>query len=390
MRAANIDTKLAIAISNEVPDVLDDILSKCETRSGNKIEISNSNNKSNKWMKSIYATAAALALLVGGYFVIGQYQMVHTVDSVITLDVNPSVELKVNTAEIVLSATGLNQDGNSVINDIKQDGVKLTGRKLDEAVNELVCSMVEKGYFSELKNSILISVENSDNEKSIEIKTRLLKSVGNALSEKGIDGAILGQIGTPNEKISELAEKYGISTGKASLIESIVAKTTQFSFEDLAELNISDLSLLAEKWIGEMQNISMVGTPSSKGYISSEIAIDRACANLNIALNDNLEIGTSLELADGKLIYDVSVITDNMKYEYLIDAKTGSIIDWVTSVIDTETMRNGHDSNSVNSDSVEPDLPEEPTKEIADDIIDIITDITSKAIQDTNSQSTLP
>lgn len=380
MNAANIETKLANAISKEVPDVLDDILSKCNKQSGNIFEINEFNNKakSNKWIKSFYATAAVLALLVGGYFLIWQYQMVHTVDSVITLDVNPSVELKVNKAEIVLSATGLSEDGASVLEEIQQDGEKLTGKELDEAVNELVCSMVEKGYLSELNNSILISVDNSDNEKSIEIKMRLLISVGNTLSERGIDGAILGQINTANEKISELAEKYGISKGKSSLIESIIAKTPQYSFDDLAHLDINDLSLLAEKWLDEMENISMVGTPSSKGYISSESAIDSAFAHSNIEISDNAEIVASLELADGKLIYDVSVITDDIKCDYYIDGKTGTILDWVSNTIDSGSMGNDQGLSTGNSDNVETDLPEEPTEDIVDAIIDIITDITNK------------
>ena len=381
MKTANIETKLANAISNEVPDVLDNILSRCNTQSENTLEINEFKNKtkSNKWIRSLYATAAVLALLVGGYFVIGQYQMFHTVDSVITLDVNPSVELKVNKTEFVLSATGLNEDGASVLAGIQQDGEKLEGKALDEAVNELVSAMVEKGYLSELKNSILISVDNSDNEKSIEIKTRLLTSVGNTLSEKGIDGAILVQSNAANENISKLAEKYGVSKSKASLIEDIIAKTPQYSFDDLAKLNINDLSLLAEKWIDEMQNITMVGTPSSKGYVSSASAIDSACANSNITLNNDSEIGSSIELADGKLIYDVSVITDNTKYDYYIDGKTGTILDWVSNNIDSGSMSNGQDSNTDNSDIVETDSPEKPTEEIVEAIIDIITDITNKA-----------
>jgi hypothetical protein len=380
VKTSNIEIKLSTAISNAVPDVLDDILSMCNTQSGNTIEVDEFKNKTpkSKWKKAIYATAATLALLVGGYFVVGQYQMVHTVDSVITLDVNPSVELKVNRAEIVLSTTGLNEDGTSVLQEVQQNGEKLAGKELDEVVNELICSMVEEGYLSELNNSVLISVDNSNKEKSIEIKTHLLTNVGKSLSEKGIDGAILVQINTANDKISELAEKYGVSKGKASFIESIIAKTPQYFFDDLAELNINDLSLLAEKWIDEMENISMVGTPSSKGYVSSESAINSACANSNIALNNASEIVTSLELADGKLIYDVSVITDNTKYDYYIDGKTGAILDWVSNNIDSGSLSNGQDSSADNSDIVETDLPEKPTEEMVDAIQDIITDIRNK------------
>jgi len=147
----------------------------------------------------------------------------------------------------------------------------------------------------------------------------------------------------------------------------------------LAKLNINDLSLLAEKWIDEMQNITMVGTPSSKGYVSSASAIDSACANSNITLNNDSEIGSSIELADGKLIYDVSVITDNTKYDYYIDGKTGTILDWVSNNIDSGSMSNDQDSSTDNSDNVEPVLPEESIKDIVDTITDLIVDITNKA-----------
>jgi hypothetical protein len=41
---------------------------------------------------------------VGGYIGIGQYQAAYAVESVVTLDVNPSVKLEVNKAEKVISA----------------------------------------------------------------------------------------------------------------------------------------------------------------------------------------------------------------------------------------------------------------------------------------------
>lgn len=362
MKTTDIETKLANAISNEVPDILGNILSKCEARNENVIEISKHKSKTNhsNWVKSVCATAAAVVVLVGGYLGVGQYQTAFAVDSVINLDVNPSVQLEVNENKKVLSAKGINEDGNTILSGMEQDGVTLKGKELDEAVNALVLAMVEEGYLSEENNSILVSVNNSDEGKSEEIKSQLLTCVEDALSENGIDGAILGQNITDNEKISEIAEQYGISEGKAILIEKIIGNNPQLSYDNLAELNIHDLSLLAEKWIDKMEGISMSGTPSSKGYVSSENAVDSACADANIAIGDVGEISSSIQLEDGKLVYDVSVKIGNTEHKYVIDAKTGAIISSDSKPVDSGSGNNDQDNAS---------------NDVADDVIGTVTDI---------------
>ncbi len=385
MNATDIETKLANAISNEVPDVLDDILSKCETLNGNVFEISEhkSKPKQNNWLKSISATAAALAILVGVYLGIGQYQTAHAIDSVITLDVNPSVKLEVNKDVKVVSATGINEDGTAILDGMAQDGKKLNGKVLEEAVNELVYAMVEEGYLSNQSNSILVSVDNSDEEKSLEIKSQLLKSVGNALNEKGIDGAVLGQNGTVDEKTTGLAVQYGISESKANLIEKIIAKSPQFSFNDLAVLSINDLSLLAEKCIDEMHNFSMVGTPSGKGYVTSDNAIDNACSHANITIGDDVKIGTSIELEDGKLVYDVTVKIGNIEHDYVIDAKTGVILNWVSKAI--QNINDSSDPGEVTSEvtnDVTDDLAGDVTDEVSDEVIDTVTGVIDEVTDD--------
>ena len=369
MKTTDIETKLANAITNEVPDILDDILSNCKARNENVIEIATHKRKSNQnnWLKSVCATAAAVVVLVGGYMGVGQYQTALAVDSVITLDVNPSVKLEVNENEKVLSAKGINEDGNSILSGLEQDGVTLKGKELDEAVNALVLAMVEEGYLSEENNSILVSVNNSDSGKSEEIKTQLLTCVNDALSENGIDGAILGQNFMDNEKISEIAEQYGISEGKAILIEKIIGNNPQLSYDNLAKLNIHDLSLLAEKWIDKMEGISMSGTPSNNGYISPENAIDSACINANITVGDAGEIGSSIQLEDGKLVYDVSVKIGNTEHNYVIDAKTGVIISSDSKQVDTGSGSNNQDN---------------ATNDVTDDVIDTVIDTVKDSVTD--------
>lgn len=339
MKTSEIEIKLANEISNEVPDVLDSIFSRCEATEQNVIEFSQlqSKPKNNAWIKSLCATAAALALIVGGYLGIGQYQTAVAVESVITLDVNPSVRLEVNKSEKVISATGLNEDGIALLCEIEQDGEKLKSKSLEVAVNVLITAMVEDGYLSQTSNSILVTVNNSDEKKSAEIEAQLLISVDTALTEKGIEGAILGQSGAENEKTTELAAQYGISEGKASFIEKIIIKAPGLSFDDLAALNINDLSLLAKKWLGEIDKLTIIGTPGDNGVISAENAIESACSDVNITIDSSAEIGSSIQLEDGKLVYEVTVKAGNTLYDYVIDAKTGEVINWVSKLIEDES-----------------------------------------------------
>ncbi len=184
----------------------------------------------------------------------------------------------------------------------------------------LINAMVEECYLSKQSNSILVTVNNSDTEKSAKIESQLLLSVDNALSENGIDGAILAQSGSLEESTAELAEKYGISEGKASFIEKIIAKSPKLSFDDLATLKINDLTLLAEKWFGEMDKLTIIGTPSDSGFVSSESAIESACADANISIGDSAEIGSSIQIEMESSVYDVSVKTGTTVYDYIIDA----------------------------------------------------------------------
>ena len=75
------------------------------------------------------AVAACLALLLVGGGAGYYYQSVNGVASIVSLDVNPSIELKVNKNEKVLSATPMNDDAVEIL-----DGMDLKGADLNVAV----------------------------------------------------------------------------------------------------------------------------------------------------------------------------------------------------------------------------------------------------------------
>lgn len=73
--------------------------------------------------------------------------------AVIGIDVNPSLELSINSKNKVVSVNTNNEDGKKVLGDMD-----LKGSNVDVAVNAIFGSMVKNGYINENDNSVLISM----------------------------------------------------------------------------------------------------------------------------------------------------------------------------------------------------------------------------------------
>ncbi|MBQ8752535.1 MAG: cell wall protein, partial [Clostridia bacterium] len=218
--------------------------------------------KNNRWIKRAAVIAAALVLLVGGAVGIQAYNTNRTVDSVISLDVNPSIEIDVNRKERVLSVTALNEAAQTVIGDMD-----LTGSDLDVAVNALVGSMLRNGYISDIANSILVSVDNDDADRGSALQAKLAATIDGLMQTDNFSGAVISQTVKKDDELDKLAEQYGITAGKAQLIRQLTTQNTMLKFEDLARLSINELNLLSESGNIHLENVQATGTASDKAYI---------------------------------------------------------------------------------------------------------------------------
>ena len=77
--------------------------------------------------------------------------------AVIGIDVNPSLELSINSKNKVIGVNTNNEDGKKVLGDMN-----LKGSNVDVAVNAIFGSMVKNGYINENDNSVLISMIKGD------------------------------------------------------------------------------------------------------------------------------------------------------------------------------------------------------------------------------------
>ncbi len=325
MTNKEIEQKYSKAFSHAVPDVFDAILKECNNPTCEKTVIVPMNiPKKPMWQKMISVAAAIVIILTAGFVgsKITSNNAVkvkpETVDSIVSLDVNPSIELLINDNERIIEAKALNDDAKTVIGDMD-----FSGSNLSLAVNAIIGSMVRNGYIDELSNAILISVDSDNEKQGTKLQKKLEKEVNKILSIEGFKGQVISQTVKKDEKLSKLAEEYGITNGKAQLIQQIIDKEPKYSFTELASLSIHQLNQIAS---GEKVEISY-NSHSEKERIgkakAKKIALGAA------GLEDTQIYNYKCELNDESkaLVYVVKFDTLDDPYSYTIDAYSGEITD---------------------------------------------------------------
>ncbi len=347
---ANKDTeqKIRQAFSNTVPDIRDSILADCKSQKGAVIIMTDTNKRTFS-PRRLAGIAAAFLLLIGGMAGFRTYRANYSVASTVSLDVNPSIEIQVNKKEEVLAVNPRNEDAQIVVGDMD-----FKGSNLDVAVNALIGSMLRNGYLNELANSILISVDNQDPAKSTELQERLANEINAVLQSGTFDGAVLSQSISADSKLRELADTYGITLGKAQLIQQITQQSAFYSFEDLVPLSINDLNLLTESGNLNLTNVNSLGTASDKAYIGQEKAKQAAISHAGASADKLTEYEIELDFEHGVMVYEVEFKCEGFEYDYEIDAVTGAVLksekepdnDYVPPRTDTAQPETGSSSQT--------------------------------------------
>ena len=320
MTDRELNEKLRQAYEHATPDVLDAVLSDCNEQKGRVVSMT-TEKKKNAWLRPLIAAAACLCLLLGGGFGLKSYRVNHMVDATVSLDVNPSVELQVNQKERVLNVKAMNEDGRIIVGDMD-----LSGSSLDVAVNALIGSMLQNGYLNELANSILISVDNDDPVRGADLQARLSAEVDRLLQTDSFSASVLSQTVVRSSELQQMAEQYGITLGKAQLIQDILSRSTLHTFDELAPLSINELNLLLGKETAAATQVTVVGTASEKGYIGEEKAKMVALERAGVTERELLLYKIGMDTHNGTMVYDVEFTTYSYEFDCDVNAKTGEIV----------------------------------------------------------------
>ncbi len=308
-----IEAKLKSALQKATPDILDDILEGCDREKGQVISME---KRKNKKLSRILSIAAVFVLLIAGVFLYKNFTGSDAA-ALVSIDVNPSIELEVDADERIIIARALNDDGKKVLS-----GMKLEGTDLNTGVNAIVGSMLKNGYIDELRNSVLVSVSGDGSIDTAALEAKLMQEVSSALD--GAGAVVAQNLDDIDDDTRKLAERYGISVGKAAFIEKIIELNPTLKVEELASLSINELCLLANG--KEIGGTLYSGSTSDKAYIGAERAKSIALSHASLAETAVFDLDCELDYEYGRMVYEVDFDANGAEYEYEIDAKSGDIL----------------------------------------------------------------
>ncbi len=312
MTDRELNERLKSAVDHAAPDDLAAVLARCGTGKGNVIDMKKTTNTARRhWKKGLIAACLALVLIAGGGGGLF-YQQAYAVASVISLDVNPSIELTVNKREKVLSCKGLNEEGITVLADM-DGGRDLKGAKLDVAVNAIVGALVRNGYLDNLDSAILISVEDSDADRGARLQQELVASVDGVLQTAENSAAVLSQSVAADKALDARAQQNSISTGKAYLVDQIVSMNSELDFNALAALSVE-----------ELRDLIKIGAPDMP--IGRDAALQAALDCAGLTREDAPYADVDPELDERTPYYEVELVIDGREQDYGVHAFTGEVI----------------------------------------------------------------
>ena len=334
MTNKKMEQRLASALEKTAPDDVCGVLSRCEVRKGTAINMTTKKQTKKIWPTLVAACLAVILLGGGGLF----YQQANAVASVVSLDVNPSIELKLSRSEKVLACVPLNDDAKTVLADMG-GGADLKGAKLDVAVNAIVGSLVRNGYLESISSAIMISVEDKDTARAEKLQRELTSTVDGVLQTNDAKASVLTQTLTQDAEREQQARENNISTGKAALVNSVLAINPELKFDALAKLSVEELKDLAE-----------AGSPAMP--IGKNKAMDIAAAEFGkVSSAEMLHSEVDPELDESPAHYEVEITNQSgEEITYKIDAYSSAVI-----AVEREAA---DDDNASEEQSAKPAQPE--------------------------------
>ena len=314
MTDRELELRLKKAVEACTPDVLDKVMAECDNYKENVIPF----EKRRRPFKYLTAVAAAFVVILGaGLF---GFLNMDRVASIVSLEVNPSIELRIDKKEEVIEAVPLNVDAEEILADMK-----LKGTDVHTATNAIIGSLLKHGYIDELANSILLSVEDKDSVRGAALQKTLSSEINAILEGASVNAALLSQF-IEGDKVDAVSQQYEISHGKAALIEHILEANNTYSFDELAKLSVNELNLIISNSKNDVKDVESSGKVASGGYIGEEKANQIAFSHAGVTEESVYELEVEIDYEHHAMVYDVEFSSGNVDYEYYIDAVSGKIL----------------------------------------------------------------
>ncbi len=327
-----IEEKVNSTFSKATPDISKSVIADCKDTTVFRPVNSTKRTNVNFWKLATFALA--LVLVVTG--VLGGVELNATAQAaVVALDVNPSIELKIDKRNRVKEAIANNDDAQTIL-----QGMDLKGATLDVAVYAIIGSMTVHGYLTEYTNSVLVSVDTKKESTYNQIIDMVTSKIQTTLKEHNIESSVVAQWLKDKDLVGQIANEYNISMGKATLITKIVdasnRDTTEgahkYTVEELVNRSVNELAIILAKYSGnKVDGFVTNGNASEKAYVGKQKAKQIALADVGLdehltEQGIDLYCDVELDIEDGTMVYEVEFVYSNYIYEVDIKALDGEVI----------------------------------------------------------------
>ncbi|MBR2407524.1 MAG: PepSY domain-containing protein [Lachnospiraceae bacterium] len=252
---------------------------------------------------SVTAMAACFLLVCG----INLAKPGKKVDSVVCIDVNPSIELTVSKKDKVLEAVALNEDAKVVLADMNLKDVDLS-----IALNAIMGSLYKNGYLDDVYNAVNVCVENDDTDRASRLGEWISSEISSILDQQDIIGEVNAQYCSNDKETKQKAADYEISVGKLILAQK-VASNMNISLEAASQLSIEEL------W--DLLDAECVA------LLTKEEVLEIAAKDAGVELSALSDVSQKVQETAGIFTYIVKFhVGGNKEYEYKINAVDGTII----------------------------------------------------------------
>lgn len=199
----------------------------------------------------MFGFAPAFASLAVLFIAIFAWWQFLRIDSVVAVDVNPSIELKLNRLSHVVAVQAYNPEAQSLV-----EAVPWRFSPVDDVIQRLLGAMKQQGYLQS-ENSFLMLSYQQDNQSRAEALSRRLNKAVLRLKLQSPEMVYIQRVEI--KEIAGLADDYDVSRGVMQLILKAQIMNPQYSVELLSELDLQTLYWLSEN---KMQSAPESTAPS--------------------------------------------------------------------------------------------------------------------------------
>ena len=176
-------------------------------------------------------------LLLTAFVLAACSETIHAANAIITIDINPSVEITTNASGRVSSVTPLNDDAQILLLD-----TNFKGKVAIDVILEITELARKFGYLkANTENAVVITTNMDDEAQMNQFQSRIRNRIQAYLSEKQIPIDVIdGNAGIVQADI-DAAQSLGISVGKYRIIKTAMSLDVELTYEAAIEMSIKDL-----------------------------------------------------------------------------------------------------------------------------------------------------